>query len=154
MFGRPPGTLFELFGWHRRPRSGPFLSSSRGADEWRNTGTDPGSRVRADSGRHLRCRSGARPRIQLSGHGPWFEYTPGSLWGQVPNRAAGYPDFTSAAYDCPAEHWIHLRTNNPIESTFATVRHRTKVTKGPGSKAAGIAMASKLIESAQERWRA
>ncbi len=59
-----------------------------------------------------------------------------------------------AFYDFPAEHWIHLRTTNPIESTFATVRHRTKVTKGPGSKAAGIAMAFKLIEAAQHRWRA
>jgi transposase-like protein len=59
-----------------------------------------------------------------------------------------------AFYDFPAEHWIHLRTTNPIESTFATVRHRTKVTKGPGSKAAGIAMAYKLIEAAQARWRA
>ena len=59
-----------------------------------------------------------------------------------------------AFYDYPAEHWIHLRTTNPIESTFATVRHRTKVTKGPGSKAAGIAMAFKLIEAAQARWRA
>jgi hypothetical protein len=46
-----------------------------------------------------------------------------------------------AFYDFPAEHWVHLRTTNPIESTFATVRHRTKVTKGPGSKAAGLAMA-------------
>lgn len=59
-----------------------------------------------------------------------------------------------AFYDYPAEHWIHLRTTNPIESTFATVRHRTKVTKGPGSRAAGLAMAFKLIESAQSRWRA
>jgi len=59
-----------------------------------------------------------------------------------------------AFYDYPAEHWVHLRTTNPIESTFATVRHRTKVTKGPGSKAAGIAMAFKLIEAAQGRWRA
>ena len=49
---------------------------------------------------------------------------------------------------------MHLRTTNPIESTFATVRHRTKVTKGPGSRAAGLAMAFKLIESAQDRWRA
>jgi putative transposase len=54
----------------------------------------------------------------------------------------------------PAEHWIHLRTTNPIESTFATVRLRTRVTKGPGSRAAGVAMAFKLIESAQHRWRA
>ena len=59
-----------------------------------------------------------------------------------------------AFYDFPAEHWIHLRTTNPIESTFATVRLRTKVTKGPGSRAAGVAMAFKLIESAQDRWRA
>jgi transposase-like protein len=59
-----------------------------------------------------------------------------------------------AFYDYPAEHWQHLRTTNPIESTFATVRHRTKVTKGPGSRAAGLAMAFKLIESAQTRWRA
>jgi transposase-like protein len=59
-----------------------------------------------------------------------------------------------AFYDYPAEHRIHLRTTNSIESTFATVRHRTKVTKGPGSRAAGLAMAFKLIESAQARWRA
>jgi transposase-like protein len=56
-------------------------------------------------------------------------------------------------FDYPAEHWIHLKTTNPIESTFATVRLRTKVTKGPGSKAAGLAMAYKLIEAAQDRWR-
>ncbi len=58
-----------------------------------------------------------------------------------------------AVYDFPAEHWIHLRTTNPIESTFATVRHRTKITRGPGSRAAGLAMAFKLIEAAQDRWR-
>ena len=56
-------------------------------------------------------------------------------------------------YKYPAEHWIHLRTTNPIESTFATVRLRTKVTKGPGSRAAGLAMAYKLIDAAQARWR-
>lgn len=58
-----------------------------------------------------------------------------------------------AFYDYPAEHWIHLRTTNPIESAFATVRLRTKVTKGPGSRAAGLAMAFKLVEAAQRRWR-
>ena len=57
-------------------------------------------------------------------------------------------------YKYPAEHWVHLRTTNPIESTFATVRLRTRVTKGPGSRAAGLAMAYKLIEAAQARWRA
>jgi transposase-like protein len=59
-----------------------------------------------------------------------------------------------AFYDFPAEHWIHLKTTNPIESTFATVRLRTKVTKGPGSRAAGLAMAFKLLDAAQHRWRA
>jgi putative transposase len=59
-----------------------------------------------------------------------------------------------AFYDYPAEHWIHLRTTNLIESTFATVRLRTKVTRGAGSRAAALAMTFRLIESAQERWRA
>ncbi|MFB8778048.1 IS256 family transposase [Streptomyces broussonetiae] len=59
-----------------------------------------------------------------------------------------------AFYDFPAEHWIHLRTTNPIESTFATVRLRTKVTRGAGSRTAALAMVFKLVESAQQRWRA
>ncbi len=59
-----------------------------------------------------------------------------------------------AFFDCPAEHWTHLRTTNPIESTFATVRLRTKVTRGAGSRAAALAMVFKLVESAQQRWRA
>jgi putative transposase len=57
-------------------------------------------------------------------------------------------------YKYPAEHWIHLPTTNAIESSLAIVRLRTKVTKGPGSRAAGIAMAYKLIDAAQARWRA
>jgi transposase-like protein len=59
-----------------------------------------------------------------------------------------------AFYEFPAEHWIHLRTTNPIESTFSTVRLRTKVTRGAGSRSAALAMTFKLIESAQDRWRA
>jgi transposase-like protein len=59
-----------------------------------------------------------------------------------------------AFYDFPAEHWIHLRTTNPIESTFSTVRLRTRVTRGAGSRAAALAMVFKLVESAQARWRA
>lgn len=56
-------------------------------------------------------------------------------------------------YDFPAEHWPHLRTTNPIESTFATVRLRHKRTKGNGSRKACLAMVFKLCESAQRRWR-
>lgn len=59
----------------------------------------------------------------------------------------------TAFYDFPAEHWRHLRTTNPIESSFATVKLRTRVTKGAGSKAAALAMAYKLLVTAQERWR-
>jgi putative transposase len=59
----------------------------------------------------------------------------------------------TAFYDFPAEHWAHLRTTNPIESSFATVKLRTRVTKGAGSKAAALAMAYMLLITAQERWR-
>lgn len=58
-----------------------------------------------------------------------------------------------AFYDFPAEHWVHLRTSNPIESTFATVRLRTYRTKGPGSRRAGLAMAFKLAQKAASGWR-
>jgi putative transposase len=56
-------------------------------------------------------------------------------------------------FDYPAEHWKHLRTTNPIESTFATVRLRERVTKGAGSRTAGLTMAFKLLEAAQAHWR-
>jgi transposase-like protein len=59
----------------------------------------------------------------------------------------------TAFFDFPAEHWRHLRTTNPIESSFATLRLRTKVTKGAGSKKAALAMAYKLLHAAQQRWR-
>jgi transposase-like protein len=56
-------------------------------------------------------------------------------------------------FDFPAEHWRHIRTTNPIESTFATVRLRTRVTKGPGSRSAGLAMVFKLLLAAEKTWR-
>lgn len=62
-------------------------------------------------------------------------------------------DVLLAFYDFPAEHWGHLRTTNPIESTFATVRLRTKRTKGSGSRAACLAMVYKLMQSASKKWR-
>jgi putative transposase len=83
-----------------------------------------------------------------------FKLAYGAKFGKAVAKITDDLDELLAFYDFPAEHWVHLRTTNPIESTFATVRHRTKVTKGPGSKAAGLAMAFKLIEAAQARWRA
>ena len=56
-------------------------------------------------------------------------------------------------YDFPAEHWLHLRTTNGIESVFATVRLRTEKTKGSGTRVACLTMVFKLMESASRRWR-
>jgi putative transposase len=77
----------------------------------------------------------------------------GAKWPKATAKITDDLDVLMAFYDYPAEHWIHLRTTNPIESTFATVRLRQRVTKGPGSRTAGVAMAFKLIEAAQQRWR-
>ncbi len=57
-----------------------------------------------------------------------------------------------AFYDFPAEHWIHIRTTNPIESAFATIRLRTRKSKNCGSRNTTLAMVYKLMESAQKRW--
>jgi transposase-like protein len=83
-----------------------------------------------------------------------FEKTYGAKFPKAVKKITDDMDELLAFYDFPAEHWIHLRTTNPIESTFATVRLRTKVTKGAGSAAAALAMVFKLVESAQQRWRA
>lgn len=68
-------------------------------------------------------------------------------------KITGQLDVLLAFFDFPLEHWIHLRTTNPIESTFSTVRLRTKVTRGAGSRKAALAMAYKLLDAAQDRWR-
>ncbi|OLL70706.1 Mobile element protein [Pseudonocardia sp. Ae263_Ps1] len=83
-----------------------------------------------------------------------FDAVYGAKFGKAVVKIRDDLDELLAFYDFPAEHWQHLRTTNPIESTFATVRHRTRVTRGPGSRTAGLAMAFKLIEAAQDRWRA
>ncbi len=57
-------------------------------------------------------------------------------------------------YQFPADHWMHIRTTNPIESTFATVRLRTAKTKGSGSRTACLMMVFKLAQSAEKNWRA
>ena len=58
-----------------------------------------------------------------------------------------------AFYDFPAEHWVHIRTANPIESTFATVRLRTKRARNYGSRETILAMVYKLLESVQKHWK-
>ena len=96
---------------------------------------------RPGQGARREGREGIRGRVRVK-------------WPKAAAKISDDLDTLLAFYDYPAEHWVHLRTTNPIESTFATVRLRQRVTKGPGSRAAGIAMAFKLIQSAQGRWRA
>lgn len=82
-----------------------------------------------------------------------FDRLYGAKFPKAVKKITDDEDILLAFYDYPAEHWIHLRTTNPIESSFSTVRLRTKVTRGAGSRAAAPAMTFKLIESAQDRWR-
>ncbi len=83
-----------------------------------------------------------------------FAKTYGAKWPKAVAKITADADELLAFYDFPAEHWIHLRTTNPIESTFSTVKLRTKVTHGADSPAAALAVVFKLVGSAQERWRA
>ena len=77
-----------------------------------------------------------------------------SLWHINPDTFSYSPFLTfSYSYGFPAEHWVHIRTTNPIESTFATVRLRHRRTKGSGSRKACLAMVFKLMESASKKWR-
>jgi putative transposase len=78
----------------------------------------------------------------------------GAKWPKAVAKVTDDREALLCFFDYPAEHWLHLRTTNPIESTFSPVRARTRVTKGPGSKDAGLAMVFKLLEAAEGRWRA
>ena len=77
----------------------------------------------------------------------------GVKWDKAVAKLVRDRDVLLTFYDYPAEHWKHVRTSNPIESTFATVRHRTKRTKGCLSRKTGLAMAFRLMMSAQAKWR-
>ncbi len=74
-------------------------------------------------------------------------------WPKAASKIVDERETLLTYYDYPAEHWRHLRTSNPIESVFAPVRARTDITKGPGSRQAGLAMIFKLVEAAEGRWR-
>jgi transposase-like protein len=77
----------------------------------------------------------------------------GMKWPKAIEKITSDKEALLTFYDYPAEHWRHLRTTNPVESVFAPVRARTDITKGPGSRQAGLAMIYKLIEAAEGRWR-
>jgi len=81
-----------------------------------------------------------------------FQETYGAKYPKAVEKLLKDREALLVHFDFPAEHWIHLRSTNAIESTFATVRLRTHKTKGAGSRAAGLAMAYKLLDAAQARW--
>ena len=83
----------------------------------------------------------------------FFVKTYGVKWEKAVAKLIKDREAMVTFYDYPAEHWKHIRTSNPIESVFATVRHRTKRTKGCLSRKTGLAMAFKLMMSAQKKWR-
>jgi putative transposase len=83
----------------------------------------------------------------------FFVATYGVEWDKAVAKLVKDRDALLAFYDFPAEHRKHIRTSNPIESTFATVRHRTGKAKGCLSRKTGLAMAFKLMMSAQKKWR-
>src|SRR5947209_9294738 len=82
-----------------------------------------------------------------------FEATYGTKYPKAVDKVLKDRDALLAHFEFPAEHWVHLRTTNAIESTFPTVRLRTNKTKGSGSRTTGLAMAFKLLAAAQARRR-
>ena len=107
-----------------------------------------------------------QPKVKASLHDIWMAETKSDAHKAfnlcIKQYEAKYPkameclskdrDKLLTFYDFPAEHWSHLRTTNPIESVFATVRLRTAKTKSCGSRTTTLAMAFKLMQSAQKRW--
>jgi len=108
-----------------------------------------------------------QPRVKAALHEIMYAETRGQAREAITRFAAEYgakypkavtalekdADALLTFFDFPAEHWKHLRTSNVIESPFATVRLRQRVTKGAGSRAKGLLMAYKLLDMAQARWR-
>ncbi len=93
------------------------------------------------------------PHRRVRGQIKAFARAYGAKWPKAVSKITDDQDELLAFYDFPAEHWIHLRTTNLIESTFSTVKLRTKVTRGAGRPAAALAMVFN-VEFAQARWRA
>ena len=102
---------------------------------------------------HLHDIWQAGTRVEADAAFDFFAETYGVKYDKAVAKLIKDRDVLLAFYGFPAEHWKHIRTSNPIESTFATVRHRTAKTKGCLSRKTGLAMAFKLMMSAQAKWR-
>lgn len=140
--------LIEVFPTARHQRC--WVHKARNVTNYLPKSAQPGAARRRQCRRSTTQRTGPTPRrrSRRSSH------TYGTKWPKAVAKINDDRDELLAFYDFPAEHWVHLRTTNPIESTFSTVKLRTKVTRGAGSPAAALAMVFKLVESAQARWRA
>lgn len=102
---------------------------------------------------HLHDIWQAETRAEAEAAFDFFVETYGVKYDKAVAKLVKDRDVLLAFYDFPAEHWKHIRTSNPIESTFATVRHRTGKTRGCLSRKTGLAMAFRLMMSAQTKWR-
>ena len=109
--------------------------------------------VQAKAKGHLHDIWRAETKAKANAAFDFFIETYGVKWDKAVTKLVKDRDALLTFYDYSAEHWKHIRTSNPIESTFATVRHRTKRTKGCLSRKTGLAMAFKLMMSAQKKWR-
>uniref|UniRef100_UPI002626E775 IS256 family transposase n=1 Tax=uncultured Jannaschia sp. TaxID=293347 RepID=UPI002626E775 len=109
--------------------------------------------VQAKAKAHLHDIWQAETRAAATAAFDFFVDAYGVKWDKAVAKLVRDRDTLLSFYDFPAEHWKHVRTSNPIESTFATVRHRTKRTKGCLSRKTGLAMAYRLMMSAQKKWR-
>ncbi|NIR33169.1 MAG: IS256 family transposase [Desulfuromonadales bacterium] len=109
--------------------------------------------VQAKAKGHLHDIWQAETRKDADAAFDFFIDTYGAKYDKAVAKLAKDRDALLSFYDFPAEHWKHIRTTNPIESTFATVRHRTRRTKGCLSRKTGLAMAFRLMISAQAKWR-
>jgi putative transposase len=109
--------------------------------------------VQAKAKGHLHDIWQAEPKADADTAFDFFIETYGVKYEKAASKLTKDRDVLLAFYNFPAEHWKHIRTTNPIESVFATVRHRTGKTKGCLSRKTGLAMAFKLMMSAQGKWQ-
>ncbi len=109
--------------------------------------------VQAKAKGHLHDIWQAETKTEAGAAFDFFVETYGAKYDKAVGKLTKDRAVLLSFYGFPAEHWKHIRTTNPIESTFATVRHRTGKTKGCLSRRTGLAMAFKLMMSAQAKWR-
>jgi len=110
-------------------------------------------RLQAKAKEQLREIKGAPSREAATEEIDRFEEDFGAKYPKAVASLRRNQDKLLTFFDFPAEHWVHIRTTNPIESSFATVRLRQRVTKGPGSRKRGLMLAYKLLRMAEQRWR-